>query len=246
MDRYNVPVIRQGELINFKTSVAAEQGALLLVDKPSGWTSFDVVAKTRNTLRVKKVGHTGTLDPLATGLLVLCLGKATKLAEKIQATDKEYTGTIRFGATTKTDDAEADEENLHAYDHLTKGMICKAAISFLGESMQIPPMFSARKIGGQRLYKLARQGKEIDRPSKPINIHEIEITELNLPYADFRVVCSKGTYIRSLARDLGKLLGTGAYLFALRRTRSGPFHINDAVTIEEIEGRGVIQYRKSH
>lgn len=236
MNDVDIPVVRKGELSHFNPVVAKEQGALLLVDKPQGWTSFDVVAKTRNTLGIKKVGHAGTLDPMATGLLILCLGKATKLADKIQATEKEYTGTIRFGATTATEDAEAEEENHRPFDHLNHERISEAAASFIGESEQIPPMFSARKVGGTRLYKLARQGKEIERPAKLISIYEIQITKIELPYVDFRVVCSKGTYIRSLARDLGKVLGTGAYLSALRRTRSGPFHINDGIEIEEVRG----------
>ncbi len=238
MNDFDIPVVRKGELSDFNPTVAKEHGALLLVDKPQGWTSFDVVAKTRNTLGVKKVGHAGTLDPMATGLLILCLGKATKLADKVQATEKEYTGTIRFGATTATEDAEAEEENHCPFDHLNNERITEAAALFIGESEQVPPMFSARKVGGTRLYKLARQGKEIERPAKLISIYEIEITKIELPYVDFRVVCSKGTYIRSLARDLGKALGTGAYLSALRRTRSGPFHVKDGVEMEEVRQWG--------
>lgn len=229
-----VPVLGRGDLAQFDAAAVGEKGALLLIDKPLNWTSFDVVAKTRRALGIKKVGHAGTLDPLATGLLILCLGKATKLAESVQATEKEYTGTIRLGATTRTEDAEGEEENLQPYDHLTAEEICAAAESFLGESLQLPPMFSARKVGGQRLYKLARQGKDVERPAKPITIREIEIGRVELPYADFRVVCSKGTYIRSLARDLGERLGTGAYLSALRRTRSGPFRVEEAACIEEV------------
>ncbi len=229
-----VPILGRGDLASFDADICRERGALLLIDKPLHWTSFDVVAKVRRTLGIKKVGHAGTLDPLATGLLILCLGKGTKLAEKVQATEKEYTGTIRFGATTPTEDAEGEEQNLQPYDHLTPDAIREAAESFLGESLQTPPMFSARKVGGKRLYKLARQGKEVERPAKPITIREIEIGKVELPYADFRVVCTKGTYIRSLARDIGERLGTGAYLAGLRRTRSGPFRVEDAAGMEEV------------
>lgn len=233
---WDVPVLGRGDLSTLDTATIAERGALLLIDKPLNWTSFDVVAKTRNALGIKKVGHAGTLDPLATGLLILCLGKATKLAERVQATEKEYTGTIRFGATTPTEDAEGEEENLLPYSHLTAETIRAAAESFLGESLQLPPMFSARKVGGQRLYKLARQGKDVERPAKPMTIYDIEIGKIELPHTDFRVVCSKGTYIRSLARDIGAQLGTGAYLAGLRRTRSGSFSVEAAASIEEVQG----------
>ena len=232
---FDVPVIKKGQLAEFDPQIAVEKGALLLVDKPLEWTSFDVVAKTRSALRIKKVGHAGTLDPRATGLLILCLGKATKIAESVQATEKEYTGTMRLGATTATEDGEGEEENHRPFEHLSSQEITDAAESFLGESDQIPPMFSARKVKGTRLYKLARQGKEVERTAKKIFLRGIEITAINLPYVNFRVVCSKGTYIRSLARDIGEKLGTGAYLSALRRTRSGPFHVEDGVTIEEIK-----------
>ncbi|MDB5034232.1 MAG: truB [Chlorobi bacterium] len=212
-----------------------EQGAILLIDKPKGWTSFDVVAKTRGIMRIRKVGHTGTLDPMATGLLILCLGKATKLVEEIQAGIKEYTGTIHFGATTPTDDAESEEQAHFPTDHLTEENIRAAAATFVGESMQVAPMFSARKVDGQRLYKLARRGETVDIPAKPVTIHQFEITSITLPDLRFRVVCSKGTYIRSLARDLAVMLGTGGYLTELRRTSSGTFHVDDALTIQELQ-----------
>ena len=219
-------------------SVDATTGALLLVDKPAGWTSFDVVAKTRNLLRIKKVGHTGTLDPMATGLLVICLGKATKLADRIQAEEKEYTGTIHFGATTPTDDAESGENEQFPTGHLTPEAIHAGAASFLGESMQIPPIFSARKVGGERLYRMARRGETgetVDIPAKQITVHTFDITGVDLPDARFDIVCSKGTYIRSLARDLGRKLSTGAYLTELRRVRSGSFLVEDAVTIHDLQ-----------
>ena len=240
-DKYGreVPVIHRGQLASFDPSSIVETGGLLLVDKPLEWTSFDVVAKVRNTLRIKKVGHAGTLDPLATGLLILCLGKATKLAENVQAERKEYTGTIRLGATTETEDAEGEEQNICAVNHLSDQEIKEEAASFLGESLQIPPMFSARKVGGKRLYKLARKGIEVERPAKPIIIEQFDIEQIDLagspPQITFRVVCSKGTYIRSLARDLGRRLEVGGYLTSLRRTRSGSFHVEEGVGIDEIK-----------
>jgi tRNA pseudouridine55 synthase len=209
-------------------------GALLLVDKPMGWTSFDVVAKARRLLGVKKIGHAGTLDPMATGLLVLCLGRATKLADTVQAGIKEYVGTMRFGATTPTDDAESEENEQFPVEHLTEELIRLNAATFLGASMQRPPMFSARKVDGQRLYKIARRGGHVDAPAKEITIFEFEITKVDLPEMGFRIVCSKGTYIRSIARDLGQAVGSGAYLTSLRRTRSGDFHVDDAVTIQQL------------
>jgi tRNA pseudouridine55 synthase len=196
------------------------------------------VAKTRNLLRVKKVGHTGTLDPMATGLLIICLGKATKLADRIQAEEKEYTGTIRFGATTPTDDAESEENAQFPVDHLTAESIRSAAAGSIGESMQTPPIFSARKVDGQRLYKLARRGETEETvaiPAKLITVHTFDITGVDLPEARFDIVCSKGTYIRSLARDLGRKLDTGAYLTELRRVRSGLFLVEDAVTIHDLQ-----------
>ncbi len=231
----DVAVFSRLNLGEISPEVIAERGALLLVDKPSGWTSFDVVAKIRGMLRVKKVGHTGTLDPLATGLLILCLGKATKLADTIQAGEKEYTGTIRFGATTTTDDAEGEENEQFSIAHLTDRMIHESATGFVGESLQIPPMFSARKKDGQRLYKLARRGETVEVPPRLITIMEFSITEVNLPDAKFKVVCSKGTYIRSLARDMGEKMETGGYLTELRRTRSGSFSVADAVTMQELQ-----------
>lgn len=230
-----VQVYTRRNLSELRPDTAAAEGALLLIDKPSGWTSFDVVAKTRGMLRIKKIGHTGTLDPMATGLLVLCLGKATKLADRIQAEEKEYIGTIHFGATTPTDDAESEENEQFPTEHLTAEAIRAGAERFLGESMQVAPIFSARKVNGQRLYKAARRGETVEIPPKPITIYRFDITEIALPDVRFDVVCSKGTYIRSLARDLGKALGSGAYLTELRRVRSGSFHIDDAVTINDLQ-----------
>jgi len=209
-------------------------GAILLVDKPQTWTSFDVVAKTRGMLKIKKVGHTGTLDPMATGLLAICLGKATRLADHIQAEEKEYTGTILFGAETDSDDADGTVTHTFPTAHLTEPLIREAAGRMIGEQLQTPPSFSARKIGGQRMYKLARKGVAVQAPPRSITVREFQITGVNLPETEFRIVCSKGTYIRALARDLGRGLESGAHLTALRRTRSGSFLVGDALAMEEL------------
>lgn len=227
-------VVTRATLGEFDPAQLPAEGALLLVDKPAGWTSFDVVAKTRGLLRIKKIGHTGTLDPMATGLLILCLGRATKLADQIQAGEKEYTGAIRFGATTPTDDAESDENASFPTDHLSAEEIREGAQRFVGELLQRPPMFSARKVAGTRLYKLARRGEEVEVQPRAITVSRFDITDVSIPDAEFTVVCSKGTYIRSLARDLGSALGSGAYLTRLRRTRSGQFHVEDAVTVDDL------------
>jgi tRNA pseudouridine55 synthase len=235
MPELGVPLFTRATLTALPVAEELQsEGALLLVDKPMGWTSFDVVAKARRLLGVKKIGHAGTLDPMATGLLVLCLGRATKLADTVQAGIKEYVGTMRFGATTPTDDAESEENEQFPVEHLTEEMIRLKAATFTGESMQTPPMFSARKVAGERMYKIARRGGHVDAPAKEITIFEFEITNVDLPETGFRIVCSKGTYIRSIARDLGHAAGSGAYLTSLRRTRSGDFHVDDAVTMQQL------------
>ncbi len=210
-----------------------EEGKVLLIDKPLRWTSFDVVRKIRNTLKIKKVGHAGTLDPLATGLLVICTGKFTKKIHEYMGMEKEYTGTFIVGATTPTYDLESTPENLTEYHHLTKDMILGAAHRFTGEVMQIPPAHSAIKQQGKPVYLLARKGKEVRLEPRKINIRVFEITHIVLPEISFRVVCSTGTYIRSLANDFGNALGTGAYLGSLCRTRIGNFTLNNSQTIEE-------------
>lgn len=228
----NVPIITKHSIRQLIQQGDSDQwNALILIDKPIDWTSFDVVAKVRRLLRIKKVGHTGTLDPLATGLLILCLGKATKLADRIQAGEKEYSGIIRLGATTTTDDSEGTVVTTFPYEHLSETAIREAADSFIGESLQKPPMFSARKVGGQRLYKLARRGEQVEVAPRAIQIRAFEITQIDLPDIHVRITCSKGTYIRSIARDFGSRLGSGAYLAELRRDRSGNFHVGDAITI---------------
>ena len=214
------------------------KGEVLLVDKPLRWTSFDVVNKIRNALKKKygkiKVGHAGTLDPLATGLLIICTGKLTKQIDLYQAQEKEYTGTILLGATTPTLDAEMAPDRIYPTDHVTPEMIKNAALKFIGDIEQMPPMFSALKVGGETAYKAAREGRELELKPRLVTINEFELTNIALPEVSFRVVCSKGTYIRSLARDLGTALGSGAYLTSLRRTRIGDFRVEDAWELQKL------------
>lgn len=212
-----------------------EQGQVLLINKPLEWTSFDVVQKLRNIIRVKKIGHAGTLDPLATGLLIICTGKFTKRINEFMSQEKEYTGTFTLGATTPTFDLESEPENFKPFIHLTDEEIQSATLKFKGEILQIPPAHSAIKIGGRRVYELARQGKEVKLEPRKITIKEFEITKIELPIVHFRVVCSTGTYIRSLASDFGESLECGAYMSSLCRTRIGDFLVKDAQTIEDIQ-----------
>jgi len=186
-------------------------------------------------VRIKKVGHAGTLDPLATGLLIVCTGKFTKRINDYMAQEKEYTGTFTLGAITPTYDLESEPMNLKDFSHLTKEEIEHASKQFIGEIQQVPPIHSAIKLGGQPVYKLARKGKEIQLEPRTVVIKEFEISTINLPVVEFRVVCSTGTYIRSLANDLGAALGVGGYLSQLCRTRIGNFHVKDALTIPEAE-----------
>ncbi len=215
------------------------EGQLLLVNKPYKWTSFDVVGKIRNAFKPLKlkVGHAGTLDPLATGLLIICTGKMTKQIDTFQAEEKEYTGTMVLGSTTPTYDLESEPEKLFEVDHLTPEHIYAACAQFMGEIQQYPPAHSAIKIDGERLYEKARRGEEVELRSRTVTINEFEITRIELPEVDFRVVCSKGTYIRSLVNDFGKALNNGAYLSRLRRTRSGNFKIEDAHEVMELVGK---------
>jgi len=212
-----------------------EKGEVLLLDKPLTWTSFDVVRKVKNTLRPRKIGHAGTLDPLATGLLILCTGKKTKDIDQIQAQEKEYEGTFRLGQTTPSFDLETPVDAEQPYAHLTDEEIWAAAATFLGKIEQTPPLFSAVKVDGQRAYELARKGEEAVIKSKTVDIKVFDITRIDLPDIDFKVVCSKGTYIRSLARDLGAALGTGAHLTRLVRTRIGEHRLADAWTVAEVQ-----------
>ncbi len=211
-------------------------GEVLLVDKPIRWTSFDVVHKIRNAIKPLKVkvGHAGTLDPLATGLLVICTGKFTKRIDGFQAEEKEYTGTITLGATTPSYDLEQDIDQHFDWSGIQEDQINKTAASFLGEIEQIPPVHSAIKMDGERVYEKARRGESVDVKPRRVHIREFEITRIALPDVDFRVVCSKGTYIRSLAHDFGKVMNNGAYLSRLRRTKSGNFHVDGAWQVADL------------
>jgi tRNA pseudouridine55 synthase len=207
-----------------------EEGRVLLIDKPLRWTSFDAVRKIRNLICIKKVGHAGTLDPLATGLLIICTGKFTKRINEFMAQEKEYTGSITLGATTPTYDLESEPTNFKPVDNIKEEDIIAATSKFTGEILQVPPAHSAIKQDGKRVYELARQGKEVKLEPRKITIKEFSITRVEMPIVYFKVVCSTGTYIRSLAHDLGQELGCGAYLSGLCRTRIGNFSVEDAIT----------------
>ena len=215
-----------------------KNGQTFLIDKPLNWTSFQVVNKLRWAIRKKfhikkiKVGHAGTLDPLATGLLIICTGKFTKKINLLQAETKEYTGTITLGATTPSFDLETEINETFATDQITNEKIIEATQQFIGEIDQKPPLYSAIKKDGVRLYELARKGETTEIKSRKTTIFEFEITKIEMPNVNFKVVCSKGTYIRSLANDFGQALNNGAHLSALRRTKSGDFHVNSAITPE--------------
>lgn len=216
-----------------------KNGQVLLINKPLTWTSFQVVNKLRWNIRQKfglgkiKVGHAGTLDPLATGLLIICTGNFTKKIDEYQAQIKEYTGEITLGATTPSFDLETEVDETFPIDHITSELIHKTVQQFVGEIEQIPPMFSAIKMAGVRMYDLARQGKTREITPRKITVETFEITDISLPKVQFRIVCSKGTYIRSLAYDFGKALNSGGHLSQLRRTKIGDFNVKDAVEIED-------------
>lgn len=214
-----------------------EEGEVLLIDKPLTWTSFDVVKKIKIAGKIAKIGHVGTLDPLATGLLILCSGKKTKQIEHYQGLTKEYTGKILLGKTTPTLDLEMPFDSEKDTSHLTEAMILDVVSQFKGKISQIPPIFSAIKVDGKRLYKKARKGKtaeDVEIKPRDVEIYEFEITDFALPEVSFRVVCSKGTYIRSLARDVGEKLGVGGCLAALRRTKIGDFTVENAWQLEKL------------
>ena len=218
-----------------------EQGEIILVDKPVKWTSFDVVNLVRNYIRKQlnikklKIGHAGTLDPLASGLLILCTGRMTKRIEEFKEFDKEYTGTFVLGATTPSFDLEKEIDFHFPWEHVTKEEILSAVKNFTGTFDQLPPVFSAKKIKGKRAYDYARRDQEVKMEPHRITISAFEVQEMKLPEIYFRVACSKGTYIRALARDLGKALNTGAHLSALCRTRIGPYYLRDAYSIEDLK-----------
>ena len=217
-----------------ETSGFAE-GRVLLIDKPLRWTSFNVVSKIRSLIKIKKVGHAGTLDPLATGLLIVCTGKFTKKINEYMAQEKEYTGTITLGATTPTYDLESEPQNFKPYDQITQEQLLQAVKSFTGSIMQTPPIHSAIKKEGKRVYELARGGVDVKLDPRPVTIYEFELTKVDLPVVHFRVVCSTGTYIRSLANDFGEHVGCGGYLSSLCRTRIGNFLLKDALSLEAFE-----------
>jgi tRNA pseudouridine55 synthase len=213
-----------------------KDGGILLIDKPKEWTSFDVVNKIKKVTQINKIGHTGTLDPFATGLLILLFNKYTKRQSEFTGLDKTYFAKIKLGATTKTFDPTSPEENLTTLDNLSNAEILSVIKSFEGIYMQVPPMFSAKKVKGERLYKLARQNKTVEIEPKAVQIYSINVNQIELPFVTFEVKCSKGTYIRSLANDIGEKLGVGAYLFELRRTQIGDFSVNNALNLEEFLG----------
>ncbi|MDB5209129.1 MAG: truB [Flavisolibacter sp.] len=212
-----------------------EEGRVLLIDKPYEWTSFDVVRKIRYLTKTKKVGHAGTLDPLATGLLIVCTGKFTKKINDYMAQEKEYTGTITLGAVTPTYDLESEPQDLKPYTHLTSDDLEKATLSFTGAVLQIPPIHSAIKKDGKRAYDLARRGEDVKLEPRPVTISEFTITKIEMPLVYFKVVCGTGTYIRSLANDYGAALGCGGHLSSLCRTRIGSFLLTEAITVEQLE-----------
>ena len=209
------------------------KGKVILIDKPLTWTSFDVVKKIRGSVRISKVGHAGTLDPLATGLLIVCTGKFTKQINTYQAAEKEYKGSFVLGSITDSYDLETKPKLHGEIGHITPDMIHAATNKFIGEIMQVPPIYSAIKKEGTPAYVLARKGKEVKMEARPITIKSFEITSIDLPKIEFKVVCSTGTYIRSLAFDYGNELGCGAYLSSLRRTRIGEFTVNQAMDMEQ-------------
>jgi len=206
------------------------EGEVLLIDKPYQWTSFDAVKKIRGAAKIKKIGHAGTLDPLATGLLILCTGKKTKQIDSFQGQEKEYTGSMLLGKTTPSFDLETEFDQEFSLEGITIEQIRKNIIPFLGSIQQTPPIYSAVRVNGKRAYEIARKGKEATLKERSIFIKEFELTKIELPVIEFRLVCSKGTYVRSLVRDFGKALGIGACMTALRRTRIGNMHVKDALT----------------
>ncbi len=214
----------------------ADPGELILIDKPLTWTSFDVVKKLKFAGKFKKIGHAGTLDPLATGLLILCTGKMTKQIDSYQGQEKEYSGTLVLGKTTPSIDLETEFDQEYPIDHITEEVMQHALAQFKGTILQIPPIYSAVSVGGKRLYELARQGKtdaDVEIKSREVTISRFDIDASRFPEIDFSIVCSKGTYIRSLVRDFGLACQSGAYMKALRRERIGEFSVAEALTIEQ-------------
>ena len=212
-----------------------EEGRVLLINKPLYWTSFDAVRKIRNLVKIKKVGHAGTLDPLATGLLIVCTGKFTKKINEYMAQEKEYTGTITLGSITPTYDLESEPVEFKTIDHLTEEDLQHATKQFTGDILQTPPIHSAIKKDGQRVYELARRGEDVKLDPRPVTISQFSLEKIEWPLVHFKVVCSTGTYIRSLANDFGAALGVGGHLSSLCRTRIGNFTVEEAMTIEQFQ-----------
>lgn len=214
-------------------------GEIIAVDKPLGWTSFDAVKRIRGAIQRRmhlkkfKVGHAGTLDPLATGVLIVCTGRATRKIDQLQTGEKEYVATIRLGATTPSFDRETEIDATYPYEHITREDVENVIPRFTGHILQVPPVFSAVKVDGKRAYDLARKGRDVELKAKPLEIKEMELLDYSLPDITLRIVCSKGTYIRALARDLGVALGSGAHLTSLRRTRVGNFSEKETLSVDE-------------
>lgn len=223
---------------------AGDFEGVLLIDKPQGPTSHDVVDRVRRKLHMKKVGHAGTLDPNATGLLIILVGKATKISQYLMSLDKEYAGTLKLGEETNTYDAEGEVMVSKEVPALSNNDVEAVLAAFKGDQYQLPPMFSAKKVDGKPLYKLARKGKEVEREPRFIRISQLDCVEINLPEVDFYVRCSKGTYIRTLAHDIGEKIGCGAHLLDLRRLGSDRFSIEDAVTLEDFEELSPVEIRR--
>jgi len=213
------------------------EGKVLLIDKPLEWTSYDVIRKLRKIINIKKIGHAGTLDPLATGLLIVCTGKFTKKINEYMAQEKEYTGAVTLGAVTPTYDRESEPVNKKSLEGITEEMIKEKTKEFTGEILQTPPIHSAIKQNGKPVYLMARKGIDVILEPRKITIKEFEITQIDLPVISFKVVCTTGTYIRSLANDFGLALGCGGYLSKLRRTRIGNFKVEDAMTMDEFKAQ---------
>ena len=224
--------------IHFREEGNFQAGAVFVVDKPLRWTSFDVVNKVRYSLKKKcgkiKVGHAGTLDPLATGVVVVCVGRETKSIEQYMGEEKEYRAELTFGHTTPSYDLETPFDGTFPYDHVNEALLHEVLQQFVGEIEQVPPVYSAVRVDGERAYEWARRGEEVALKKRTVFVREIEVLRVDLPVVELRIVCSKGTYIRSLAHDIGRACGSGAYLSALRRTRVGAFSIDDGLRIEEI------------
>lgn len=223
-----IEMIRRSEL---------QSGKIVLLDKPVDWTSFDVVNKLRGMTKVKKVGHAGTLDPFATGLLLICFASATKQVNQLMELEKEYQGTFELGAETDSHDVTGKIIAQHPVPDLSREHIESAAKKYRGEILQTPPMFSALKRDGKKLYELARQGKEVELAARPVKVYAFDILAVSLPEIRFRIACSRGTYIRAIARDLGRDLGCGAFLKTLRRTRVGAYTVADALSIQQFAER---------